>query len=241
MFRAAHRSLCLAGILCLASIPTSANAGVLSTTGGWDGVSTFSALGEPTTATVGQTFNISGANADTILDSFSFWLDDLETSGFPTHFAAYVMEWSQSQNHAVDNVLWQSTEQVTVIDGDTDGLVKLTFETGGLELRNGHNYVAFLSSTEFFDGNNDGILLGYSTSGDGNFTSQAVYINNGDNFSKLTQNRWSGSLSHDFAFEATFSNVNQPVPEPSSLVLCGIGTLVVGMVTAVRRKHRSQS
>lgn len=224
----------------LASTAGRGRAGLIDTTAAWDGTESVSPFGEPAFATFGQTFTVVGPEVQ--LDTFSFWIDDALTSFNPdsVEFAAYVMQWDNTLLHAVGPALYQSSMQTTTNNGGLNGMEMFTFDTGGTVLLAGQKYVAFVSATDFFDGVN-----GVSSVGETPNTyagGDAVWSDNGNNFSPLTNVPWSYSDVRDLAFQATFSTPVAAAPavaEPPSLALLGLGGL--GLLLYRRRRGNGRS
>ena len=203
---------------------------IIDTTPGWDGINSIGFFGEPNFATWGQTFTTNAT--DTILDNFTFWLDDALNFDF-VDFAAYVMAWDGSK--ATGSVLFQSAPLSTTNNGGQDGMEQFTLNTGGVGLAPNQQYVAFFSASNFFDSAEGAASMGFlgiNVYAGGGF----VFAGNGSNFSLLTQNNvWNTSFHEDVAFVVSLSSAGQPIPEPSTLLLVGTG--LVGLA-AYRRKRR---
>ena len=186
---------------------TSANAvSIIDTTvGGFSGgVSSF---GEPTTATYGQTFTVTGT--ETVLDSFSMWLYNRATTG-TVDFAGYIGTWDGAK---MGSLLYYSSQQTIM---PNTGSTEFFFTTSGLQLVSGQEYVAFLSASKYFDGTTGtrSMPIGNASYAGG----YMVWDNNGNNFNELFHNTWDQSRypgDEDFAFKASFS----PVPEPTTMLL----------------------
>jgi hypothetical protein len=110
--------------------------------------------------------------------------------------------------------------------------VFLSFNTGGLTLNPGQQYVMFLSVSQFY-GQSAGlaqISQGDPTIPGGNF----VYYNNQGNFNELFTNGWDAQgLKPDWAVNLDFTP-GSGVPEPGTLLMLGTGLL--GGIGALRRK-----
>ncbi|MBL8851881.1 MAG: PEP-CTERM sorting domain-containing protein [Planctomycetaceae bacterium] len=232
IMRRTTRWLACATMLALATAKT--EAGMIDTESGWDHGYAVSSFGEPWAATYGQTFTVVGL--ETVLNSFSFWLDDLAynpDAPDPTEFAAYVMAWDSGARHATGQILYQSAMQSTSNNHGLDGWEEFRFNTGNLSLTAGQQYVAFLSASSFFDDVNGQSAMGFRGA-DVYAGGQWVNMFNGSEFAMLTTNVWGNLAGQDAAFRMTFSTpVN--VPEPSSIVLLMTGG-VVGTIWYGRRR-----
>ncbi|MBW4675069.1 MAG: PEP-CTERM sorting domain-containing protein [Desmonostoc geniculatum HA4340-LM1] len=193
---------------------------VIDTTPSWNGTDFFRPFGEENTATYGQTFTV---GSDNVLNDFTFFLNDFDGQPDVVDFAAYVAEWDGFK--ATGPILYQSAPQSTT---NAPGFEQFTFDTGGISLTSGKQYVAFLSASNFFDGTTGLAGLGatglQSVYSGGDF----VFYNNGSDFSLLTQNTWDdiGSGSYgDSAFKVSFSQATASVPEPTTM----LGILAFGV------------
>lgn len=215
---------------CWALVPHVTHADVINTYTGWNGSDYILPFGETDTATYGQTFTV---GADTVLDNFSFWLND-DVNPDRVDFRAYVMAWHAS-NHATGPVLWSSSTTTT---GGTSSYEQFTFNTGGLTLTQGLKYVAFLNASLDFDsiyGTSRMAARYTSAYSGGNF----VYLNHGSNFSALTSPGWTSEASYDAVFLANFSAPSPVVPEPGS-ILAMLSLVSFGAGAVVLRRRRAK-
>jgi len=211
-FTALLKNLSLATVtttsLMLATAPQSQALTYIDTTPSWNGSSTISPIGEPNTATYGQTFTV--PITDNILNSFSFILGpDFYGGTAPMTFAGYVAQWDGSK--ATGPILYTSGTQTYTGPGFTN----YSFNTDNLSLTAGQQYVAFLSASNFFDGNTHLTYMAGTFSNPysgGDF----VYYNNGRDFSALTANSWTstGGGFGDAVFTATFNVPAASTPVP---------------------------
>jgi hypothetical protein len=220
-------------ILAAMLIAAPTHASIIDTTTTWNGSDAVAPFGEPDRATYGQTFSV---GSDNTLDSFAFWLDDLNGPVFSVNFATYVMAWDGTK--ATGPVLYSSSMTTTTNNGGQDGMERLDFSTGGLSLTSGDTYVAFMSASNFFNmepGTAAAGFLDADVYADGEF----VFLNNGDDSSEWTTEDWETSVvpGGDLAFVANFSNDNNSgaVPEPTSMLIWGAG---IGLALTVRRRNR---
>ena len=164
-------------------------------------------FGEPGTATYGQTFTATGPELQ--LDSFMFRFDDYSSLSDQDviDFAAYVYAWNGSM--ATGSQLYASGGISSTNNGGVGGYEVFSFNTGGIQLVDGQQYVVFLSTSLFFDG-----LSGHSawelSNSDAYSGGNFVHMANGNDFSLLFSSTWESAFgARDLWFKANFS---VPVP-----------------------------
>lgn len=204
----------------LLALSSAAQAELIDTTASY--TSSWQPFSDTDTATYGQTFTVGSATA---LDSFTLYLD---SAAGTVDFKGYVFAWDGAK--ATGSALYASGLQQFSGSAPTG----FTFNTGGLALTSGAQYVAFLS-TSGVAGGEDGWAhmpssgpFGSDPYAGGGF----VYYNNGDDFSLLTSNVWNktGGVG-DVWFQASLSNGQ--VPEPATL---GLSALALAGLGALRRR-----
>jgi hypothetical protein len=215
-----RKTICI--FACLFTI--NANAAVIDTSAGLTGLG-IAHFGETNTATYGQTFTVTGP--ETVLESFSFRFDDLLDSDF-VDFAAYLYEWDGGK--AIGPELYSSGMLNSTNNAGLDGMELFTFNTGGIALLSGTKYVAFLSASQFFDGQEG--TSGWDLSASDIYSGgEMVFDNNGSNFDDLFGSDWDSYVrskeGRDTFFVARF------VPEPASLTLI---IFCLGIFSLLRKK-----
>lgn len=240
------RIVCFAlGVVALTA--TSARAGyIVNTHAGWNGSEFIERFGSGPAGTIiynetfGQTFTVTGGN--TILDSFSFWLDD--TLG-TVSFRAYVMAWSDGPPEmATGSILWSSGSPTST--SGNSGFQEFGFTTGGLTLTDNTKYVAFLNASlpdtyvesvsSRMGMSSDDLYLGgeFVRLDNGAAADQATLV------SQLTTSTWTVPASnYDAAFVANFSAPETVVPEPGP-ILAMLSLVSFGAGTVVLRRRRAQ-
>ena len=215
-----------------------AHAGVIDTTASWDGNSAIAPFGEIYSATYGQTFRVTGS--DTRLDNWTFHVDDIINQ---LDFAFYVMDWNAAIAQATGSILYQSNPVSTTNNGGTGGIEAFTFETNGVNLEAGNDYIAFISTAGVGTARSLNNIPGVGTVGtlfdesvysDGSF----FWQNNRNSQSTWNTQQWLSNPDYgDLAFTATFSTVSNSVAEPTSLALLGLGMAGLGFM----RKKKNPS
>jgi hypothetical protein len=214
-------SVSVCGLIGLLAGPAGAVTIIDTTNGEWNEGSEAYLWGEgdqSVVETFGQTFTVNGP--ETILTRFTFWINDyyLIPPDAPIDFGAYIAAWNGAR--AIGPVLYQSGRRTTTNNHGRFGEELFTFETGGVPLAAGMQYVAFLSASEYFDG-----LA--SRGGVGGFTADSysggcfVSEDNGSDFSVLFSENWTTWNGSELAFQAELT------PEPAALLLLGLGGLAV--------------
>lgn len=188
-------------------------------------------FGEPYVATFGQT--ITAPIGENILNSFSFWVNDLRVSSSTDSidFAGYVMAWDGTK--ATGPVLYESEVRHTTNNGGVGGYEEFTFSTGGLTLTEGSKYVVFLSASKFFDGIEGMGIMHADIPGSyagGNF----VFLSSGADFNLLTTYSWGSLSEYDAATRLEFSAAEaSPTPEPATALF---GFAIIGALGLSRRR-----
>jgi len=211
------RALLLSAVLLLA-MSSFADTTINNFTGYNDGWFPF---GDPANATqtYGEIFTAPN-NGDTSLASFSFYTGDPYYSG-NIIAGAYVATWTGT--HA--GTLLYDSGQFTY---DNAGNEELTFNTGGLAVTPGAQYIVFLSTTKFHGQSSGASYVSYG--GTNQYLDGFAYFNNYD-FDSLFANSWDAyGLQPDWAVDLEFNNA----PEPGSLLMLTTGML--GGFGALRRK-----
>jgi hypothetical protein len=172
------------------------------------------------TQTYGEVFTV--PDGENYLNSFSFYTGDPFDPG-DIIAGAYIATWTGTKA----GLLLYDSNQFTY---DNAGNETLSFNTGGVVVHPGEQYIVFLSTSKFH-GQSQGST--YFSAGDSNANLNGfAYYNNAGSFDALFFTNWEEfGLSPDLAVNLEFASV----PEPSSLVLTGTG--VLGLAGILRRKY----
>ena len=183
-----------------------------------NGTDFFQPFGDPETPVYGQTFVTPNAT-DLRIDSFSFWLDDQLTtfSPDPVDFSASIYQWGGTGVGTVGPALYTSSLRTTTNNGSAGGYERFDFNTGGVLLVDGVNYIAMLTAVN--DGTQSAAFMAANYTNPysgGNFVFRF-------GFAPL----WF-EVPQDARFEANFSSVGPTAPEPVTLSLLGFGLAGLG-------------
>jgi hypothetical protein len=183
-------------------------------------------------STFGETF-AAPAGSDTSLNNFSLFLSTWFGVGATGELQGYIGTWTGTQ---VGSLLYSSP--LTPLTGDNQ---ELTFNTGGLDLTAGAEYVAFISyaGSEYssFSGY-DGMpgVYGFATIPGGQF----VWLDNGSDTSQFASTPWfyyaSPQIDAELIADFGPSSQGTVIAEPSSLLLLGSG--LAGLIGIMRKKKR---
>jgi hypothetical protein len=236
-------------VVVLAALPLPAqviDTGTPPTVPNWP-IFPFGRASEVSWASFGQSFVVAAAGP-TRLDAFTFWLRDNDVSiGGSTPYHAYIFAWDPATRRTGDTYLFRSALQ-TYTSAPTP--TAFNFVTGGVNLTAGQNYLAVLSSVEVADaplGLRPGMVVSTAWPNDG-YAAGTTFTRPGPaGLATLTGSAWAfaGGVTNgqDFAFRATFSTADGPVPpmppttvpEPSTIALMAGGMLGVAMLARRRR------
>ncbi len=174
------------------------------------------AFGRPGAATFGQTFTaLTGYNR---LDQLTFRFFE-SSNGQDLSFRAYLYAWDGQK--ATGNALFASDLRS---GSEFSTSTAFTFSTGGVSVVGGQEYVAFVNASEHFANNGPIAAMSVQASVPSYSGGQGFFLNNGSNFSAVTQTPWV-RLNGDLAFTASFSNAVVPEPSSAALVIAGLAAL----------------
>lgn len=197
-------------LVCLLAILTVqvTNASTVGTISNWSGASICN-FGEDNYpagtdsgvyATYGQTFRLDSTD-DNYLNSITFYLSDSSYfSDGPIEFSIYLYRWDGSK--IVGETLYESPRLTTY---QVPQFQEFTVSTGGIELIRGVDYVIFVSASTYFDG-----VISYGCMGmtsDHYLNGYYVYMNNKNDFGKLSNSNWGSIAGVDLAFSIELSTL----------------------------------
>jgi hypothetical protein len=152
-------------------------------------------FGHPDTATYGQL--ITAPADDTQLDSFTFFMNITGTVVVRGEVYAWDGEKATGPN------LYESAPRTV---SNTSGYEEVTFDTGGVQLVPGQQYVLFATISKDYESSDSSGDWQAVWSGNPYPGGHFVYMNNGADFDQLFTNPWDQSFSNlDLAFKAVFS------------------------------------
>ena len=197
--------------------------------------------------TFGQTFKL--PEGCTVLDSFTFFVDDFETIGTTSkicRFKAYIMEWDETNEKAVSESPTEFVPLYVSANIRETNILTPSFDTFeepaegepalDLELTPGQAYVAFISTVDYLETVGSPGNAGVHTHPSGPYTDGSFFLQNSENdFSQLTSSAWTQDpngdeipefAGYDLAFDMTFSSSGPPEP---AVQLGALVDLVVGL------------
>jgi hypothetical protein len=209
--KALRRTMTSAGIAAVAllvSVGTARADTVIDTTGGWGGNVAIGAFGVPNTATMGQV--VTAPAHDTVLSDFTFYMYGSSANPFvptPITFRGTVYVWDGEK--ATGSALWESPSRTVTLPQTFEAV---TFETGGVQLAAGQQYILFASVSKDYEEQPQATWasLGYRSS-DVYHGGGVRWLSNGTDESAWTTSPWgyfAGGVD-DLAFIASFT---WPVP-----------------------------
>ncbi|MFZ0707823.1 MAG: PEP-CTERM sorting domain-containing protein [Candidatus Korobacteraceae bacterium] len=211
------KTLLLCAVLLLA-LCSFADTSINNFTGYNDGWFPF---GDPNNAT--QTYGEIFTAPDGInnLTSFSFYTGDPFFSG-DIIAGAYIATWTGTHAGAL---LYDSGQ----FNYDNAGNEELTFNTNGVAVSPGQQYVMFLSTSKFHGESVGATYVSYG--GTNQYLDGFAYFNNGRDFESLFFNDWNAyGLQPDWAIDLEFNSV----PEPGTLLMLGTG--ILGSIAGFQRR-----
>lgn len=182
--------------------------------------------------TLGQTFTLPSPGTDNTLTDFAFALTPWSQGSFD--YRAYLFQWDGSK--ATSPALFTSAAQ--------NGLQAASFSGLSIALTPGTTYIAFLTTEGVVNGGeySNGFL--FNNSGDvylggGAYQQTSPSSGGSSGAGSWTSAAWT-PLSGDFQFTANFTEGSvstSATPEPSSMVLIGLGSAAIFGLRRFRRSN----
>ena len=188
----------------IAAGPASADT-TIDTTPSWAAGEQANSFGKPNTSTYGQV--VTAPAGENQLTSFTFFMQ-LPTS---VTFRGAVYAWDLATNRATGPSLYESAPRQTT---DDTVFQEITFNTGGIAVTPGQQYVLFASVSKDFEGQPDGSGPWGHTVEDSYAGGRFVFLNNQTDESQWTSTAWTILSNQDLAFRATFGVAPTTAPLP---------------------------
>jgi len=171
----------------LLNVGTAAQAATIDTTSGWLGGGYTFGDGR-----YGQVFTVP---SDNVLDSFTFFLSSGGSP--PTEFTSRLASWEPTTFESGTDIYSSASQSVVGLPpytGTPSGYSEITFNTGGIPLVTGQQYVAYLNGESEGSG-----AIGYNFNQDSYSEGSGLFYNNLQGF------WYSAGSTLDYAFKASFS------------------------------------
>jgi hypothetical protein len=190
---------------------------ILSNSPAWNGGDYITPFGEPEIATIGQTFTADAAHSELL--GFTFLLKS--DAGGNVDFRGYVSAWDGAK--LTGPLLFSS--DVRTLPAGTNAFQPVTFDIDDLLLTPGAQFVAFLSTSGFFDSVDGTAGIAAPVLSDTYAFGNLVIALNGDDFDTLFENAWEEIFGIDLAFTMEFPS--GAVPEPAAFGVIGATVLLL--------------
>lgn len=186
---------------------------LIDTTPSWDGSNYIWPFGDrPNTPTYGQVVTV--PITDPVLAEFSFYMRLSPTSPEDSTFRGYVAQFDAGANSITGPLLYTSSLRTV---SDRVDFTRVTFDTGGLSLSPGQQYVLFASVLGEMDSVADSSYWGLTDPG-AYAGGELIFSNFGGALDDLDTVRWENFIAGDMAFDARFAGGVSPVPEAGPLL-----------------------